>query len=94
MEDLSRYGELVSERAVLSRFGSWKSAIEAAGLELSKRARRYSEDDYFENLLAVWTHYRRAPFYSEMDLEPSSISSGGYAGRFGTWARAKPSLSA
>lgn len=89
MEDLSRFGDLVSVRAVLSRFGSWKSAIAAADLELSSRARRYSEDDYFENLLAVWTHYRRAPFYSEMDLEPSGISSGGYASRFGTWGKAK-----
>ncbi len=88
-QDLLKYGELVSERAVLNRFGSWKAALDAAGLELSKMGRRYHEDEYFENLLLVWTHHGRAPTYAEMDRLPSAISSGGYASRFGTWGRAK-----
>lgn len=87
--DLTEHGQLVSERAILSRFGSWKAALEAAGLELSKRGRRYTEDDYYENLLTVWTHYGRPPTYAEMDQAPSAISKGGYANRFGTWGRAK-----
>lgn len=87
--DLLEHGQLVSERAVLSRFGSWKAALEAAGLELSKMGRRYSEDDYFENLLAVWTHHGRPPTYAEMNQPPSTISNGGYASRFGTWGKAK-----
>ena len=91
-EDLKVHGMIVSERAILSRFGSWKAALQAAGLELSKMGHRYSEDDYFDNLLAVWTHHGRAPSYAEMDQPPSTISKGGYAGRFGTWGKGEVGL--
>lgn len=86
--DLNRYGEL-SERTVLSRFGTWKAALQAAGLQLSRMGRRYTESDYFENLLTVWTHHGRPPTYAEMDLPPSRITNGAYASRFGTWGKAK-----
>lgn len=87
--ELLRHSEVVGERVVLNRFGSWRSALEAAGLELSSRGRRWSDDDYFENLLTVWTHCGRAPRYAELDQPPSRISSGGYAAKFGTWGSAK-----
>lgn len=80
---------LISERTVLARFGTWQAALEASGLKLSRMGRRYSEEDFFDNMLAVWTHYGRAPLCREMDEPPSSISSGGYESRFGTWGRAK-----
>lgn len=89
MSDLQTHSTVLGTRAVLSRFGSWRAALEAAGLELSSRGRRYAEDDYFENLLAVWTHYGRTPRYAEMDRPPSRITSGGYAAKFGSWGRAK-----
>lgn len=88
MEDLKR-SDLLSTRVIINRFGTWKAALEAAGLDLSSRGRRWTEDDYFENLLAVWTHYGRAPIYREMNLPPSRISSGGYEAKFATWGRAK-----
>jgi hypothetical protein len=88
MEDIKR-SNLLSTRVVINRFGTWKDALEAAGLQLSSRGRRWAEDDYFENLLAVWTHYGRAPKHREMDLPPSRITSGGYEAKFGTWGRAK-----
>jgi hypothetical protein len=50
---------------------------------------RWTDDDYFENLLVVWTHHGRAPTYAEMNLAPSRISNGGYAAKFGSWGRAK-----
>ena len=53
-------------------------ALEAAGLTLSNLGRRWTDDDYYENLLEVWTHYGRPPRYREMDLPPSRITSGGY----------------
>lgn len=88
VEHLKR-SDLLSQRAVVSRFGTWRAAVEAAGLSLSNMGRRWTDDDYYENLLMVWTHYGRAPKYGEMDLEPSQISSGGYAAKFGGWGRAK-----
>ena len=87
--DLLEHSELMSERALLNRFGSWKAALDAAGLELSNMGRRWTEDEYFDNLLAVWTHYGRAPRYAEMGKSPSRISPNGYAAKFGTWGKAK-----
>lgn len=89
IDDLSSHSATIGPRSVISRFGSWRVALEAAGLELSVHGRRYSETDYFENLLAVWTHYGRVPRYAEMDHPPSVITAGGYAQRFGTWTKAR-----
>jgi len=66
-------------------FGSWAKALKQAGLEPGKGATRYTDDDYFENLVKVWTHYGRQPKYGEMDLPPSVISSGAYEHRWGKW---------
>jgi len=75
--------------SVRRRFGSWVGLIEKAGLGLSsKYRRRYSNEEYFENLLNVWTYHGRQPFYREMDESPSTISSGAYEGRFGSWRKA------
>jgi 5-methylcytosine-specific restriction endonuclease McrA len=73
---------------VRKRFGSWSAALKQAGLTISKSQKRYSDDDYFENLLAVWTHYGRQPRYVEMDRPPSYISSGAYESKWGTWTKA------
>lgn len=87
--ELLKQSDFIGERAVLNRFGSWKAALDAAGLELSAMGRRWSDDDYFENLLEVWTHHGRAPIYAEMNRPPSHITNGAYAAKFGTWGRAK-----
>lgn len=89
MEDLARFGEHFSPRVVTSRFGTWRAALQAAGLELSERGYRWTDNDYFDNLLDVWTHYGRPPTYAEMGKPPSHISAGGYEKRFGSWGRAK-----
>lgn len=86
--ELLELSDTVAEKALLNRFGSWKAALTAAGLELSSRGRRWSEDDYYDNLLAVWTHHGRQPTYAEMNKPPSQISNGGYASKFGTWGHA------
>lgn len=73
---------------VVRHFGSWAAALTNAGLTPGKGARRYTEDDYFENLLNVWTYYGRQPKYSEMDLSPSIISSRAYEAKWGRWTNA------
>lgn len=78
----------MSAETVRRRFGSWWDALKQAGLEISSHGKRYSDDDYFENLLAVWTHYGRQPTYGEMDQPPSSIPSGAYEAKWGTWTKA------
>ena len=78
----------ISANAIYRRFGSWTKGLELAGLEAVKMGKRYTELEYFENLLNVWTHYGRQPFYREMDASPSKISSGGYERRFKKWTSA------
>ena len=77
-----------SSSAISRRFGSWQKGLISAGLETVKMAKRYTELDYFENLLEVWTHYGRQPKYREIDLPPSTISSGAYERKWSKWSNA------
>lgn len=87
VEAFNQHADMNAE-TVRRRFGSWWAALKRAGLEISSLGRRYSDDDYFENLLAVWTHYGRQPTYGEMDQSPSSIPSGAYEAKWDTWTKA------
>ena len=73
---------------VRDRFGSWGAGLNRAGVAISNHGKRYSDEDYFENLLSVWTHHGRQPKYGEMDEPPSAISSNAYEKKWGTWTRA------
>ena len=77
-----------SASVISRRFGSLSEGLKKAGLEEVKMAKRYTEQDYFENLLNVWTHYGRQPYYREIDSPPSIISSGAYERRWGKWSSA------
>jgi len=72
---------------VTNRFGSWKKALTAAGLGISKNA-GISDEILFENILRVWQHYGRQPRRSELTSYPSTISQGPYWRRFGSWTSA------
>ena len=86
IEDLRNNSRIMWEPVVVRRFGSWSSGLEKAGLKVCHR--RYSNEDYFKNLLNVWVHYGRQPSYGEIDKSPSKISAGAYENRFGTWRKA------
>lgn len=78
----------ISAETVRRRFGSWWKALDEAGLQISNHGKRHSDEDYFENLLKVWTHHCRQPKYREMDEQPSTISSGAYEAKWGKWYNA------
>lgn len=86
--DFNRLSHNHSSKAIISRFGSWKAALSRIGLSVPAHGRRYSEDDYYENLLSVWTHYGRQPNYGELNLPPSHITSGAYEKKWGGWRKA------
>jgi predicted transcriptional regulator len=103
LQDLKRVGELtgrsVTQVDVIRegrfapttyqrRFGSWSKALAAAGLNVAASGRRFTDEDLFENLLAVWTHYGRAPKSEEMSRPPSHATSYTYVARYGSWNRA------
>ncbi len=74
-------------KAVVNTFGTWRSALQAAGLSPTY-VRDWCEEECFENLLAVWTNYGRAPNYREMLAPPSRVSGKVYVRRFGSWSKA------
>jgi hypothetical protein len=81
----------VSHDTVSRRFGGWEEVLKRAGLgHLSGdySARKLTDDQCFENLAAVWTHYGRSPKRNEMLLPPSVIQSKTYLTRWGTWRKA------
>lgn len=86
--DLHEHSKLIGPKILTSRFGSWRAGVEKAGLEASKLGRRWTDDEYFENLLNVWTHHGRQPTYREINLPPSEITNQGYRSRFGSWRKA------
>jgi 5-methylcytosine-specific restriction endonuclease McrA len=87
IEKFNRHGSISSE-TIRRRFGSWWAALDKAGLQISNLGKRYSEKDYFENLLKVWTSHGRQPKYREMGEPPSTISSGAYEVKYGGWRKA------
>ena len=78
----------IAASAISRRFGSWNKGLHAAGLRPVTMGRRYTGDDYFENLLTVWTHFGRRPKYQEMNMPPSNITAAAYAKRWGNWTKA------
>jgi len=88
-QELRQHSQVLGERIVINRFGSWQAALAAAGLTTVPLGRRWTDEDYFTNLLAVWTHHGRAPRYAELNRPPSKISNGAYAKKFGSWGAAK-----
>jgi hypothetical protein len=78
----------ISKYAICRHFGTWSVALEQAGLASVAHGRRYTDEECFENMLMVWTHYARQPEYREMRLPPSRVSGKAYTLRWGTWNKA------
>lgn len=86
-DDLRQHASIGVD-AIRRRFGSLKAALRAADLIERAHGRRYTDDECFENLLRVWTHYGRPPMHSEMKLSPSEVGPKAYTARWGTWNKA------
>lgn len=86
LEFTSRTG--IGQKAILNRFSAWRDVLAAAGLEPTALGRRYSDDDCFENVLRLWTHYGRQPTFAELNRPPSNVGSKAYKRRWGGWRNA------
>lgn len=87
VEDFNAHGRF-SSATVRAHFPLWRHAVQAAGLSHRPSSARYTDEECYENLLRVWTHYGRQPQYREMRLPPSSVGGKVYANRWGSWVRA------
>lgn len=85
--DIRAYSE-INQRLLATRFGSVSKALRLAGIAQVPHGRRHTEEEVFENLLGVWTHYGRPPTHSEMDKPPSTVGSNTYIKRYGGWRNA------
>ena len=87
MKEYDENGQF-SHYAAADRFGSWNNALVKAGLEMSTN-RQFTDDELFANLESVWIKKGVQPVRKDMDNKTvSSISSGAYKRRFGTWNNA------
>lgn len=68
------------------RFGSWNEALISAGLTPNNK--QYNDLELFQNIGQVWEAKGKQPARRDMDSEFSSVSSGAYLRRFGTWTNA------
>jgi hypothetical protein len=83
-----QYKKISSTTKIERCFGSWSKALQRAGLTIARSQKsRYSNEELFENLLNVWTHYGRQPTVTEMRERPSKITPNTYSNRFGNWRK-------
>lgn len=86
--DFNRHS-VTSEEAIRLRFGTFRKGLDAAGIPNHPlNVAPITDQECFENLAGVWTHYGRPPQYREMFAPPSRIQGKTYMTRWGTWRRA------
>ncbi|GAC1624916.1 MAG: hypothetical protein NVS9B13_19910 [Candidatus Acidiferrum sp.] len=59
-KEFKLYGKF-SLDTVRTHFGSWKLALNAAGIGIYRKPRTYTDEQCYENLAVVWEHYGRSP---------------------------------
>lgn len=77
---------------IIYRFHNWNEALKRANLQTSTNY-QYSIEELYENIEKVWITKGKQPARADMNNhELSSISSGAYLRRFGTWTNALQSF--
>lgn len=74
--------------AIIRRFGKWETLLAEVGLDPVPLGRRYTDEQCFENLLTLWTHYGRQPRFGELKRPPSVVGPKAYIRRWGGWRAA------
>jgi hypothetical protein len=75
----------ISDRPIRRLFGSYRAAVEAAGLSQCPGGFRYTDKECYENLATVWMALGRQPSFSEMKFAPSRVGPKAYLSRWGSW---------
>ena len=76
------------DKPIRRLFGTYRKALEAAGLSQNKGGVRYTDEECYENLLAVWTSLGRQPNFGELKISPSRVGPKAYILRWGSWRKA------
>jgi hypothetical protein len=78
----------VDKGTISGRFGKWKTLLSEVGVSQVPMGRRYTEEECFENILTLWTHYGRQPHFGELKHAPSTVGPKAYILRWGGWRAA------
>jgi hypothetical protein len=85
-EIASRLG--IDRNNITRRFGKWQDLLSEVGLSSVPLGRRYTDEECYENIVALWTHYGRQPNFAELKRPPSTVGSKAYVLRWGGWRAA------
>lgn len=78
----------VDRNSISRRFGNWQDLLSEVGLEPVPLGRRYTDEECYENIVTLWTHYGRQPNFAELKRPPSKVGSKAYILRWGGWRAA------
>lgn len=78
----------VHKSTLAGKFGAWRDLLREVGLEPVPLGRRYTDEECFENIVELWTHYGRQPNFAELNQPPSAVGSKAYVLRWGGWRNA------
>jgi hypothetical protein len=78
----------VNSGSITRRFGKWINLLAEVSLSPVPGGRRYSDEECFENIVTLWTHYGRQPHYAELKRPPSTVGPKAYFLRWGSWRAA------
>jgi transposase len=78
----------VHKTTLAGKFGAWQDLLREVGLDPVPLGRRYTDDECFENIVALWTYYGHQPNFAELNQAPSTVGSKAYVRRWGGWRAA------
>lgn len=85
---ITQYNEFGTYHAssLQRRFGSWRQALQRAGLKFPNM--HVAEEELFDNLVELWARLGRQPRLSDVTVTTSCISGDTYKRRYGGWRKA------
>ena len=78
----------VDRNRITRKFGKWQDLLSEVGISSVPLGRRYTEEECYENIVALWTYYGRQPNFAELNRPPSTVGSKAYVLRWGGWRAA------
>ena len=78
----------VHKTTLAGKFGAWQNLLREVGIDPVPLGRRYTDEECFENIVALWTYYGRQPNFAELKQAPSTVGSKAYVSRWGGWRAA------
>jgi hypothetical protein len=78
----------VHRSTILHRVGRWPDLLKELRLSPTPLGKRYTDEECFENIISLWTHYGRQPSFGDLKTPPSRVGPKAYIGRWGGWRAA------